>query len=137
MINVTAISSVALIISISSFVFSLFQFSRTQRLKKAEKINEVLREAFTLRRLSQDIRHLINHTDDIDSHKEILDAMDIITDNLMSKVMNNPDVNISEVYVLEQSLLKTRLEFDLFEKQINELIRFRKDCNEFDQRNIG
>lgn len=83
------------------------------------------------------MRHLINHTDDIDSHKEILDAMDIITDNLMSKVMNNPDVNISEVYVLEQSILKTRLEFDLFEKQINELIRFRKDCNEFDQRNIG
>lgn len=83
------------------------------------------------------MRHLINHTDDIDSHKKILDAMDIITDNLLSKVMNNTDVNISEVYVLEQSLLKTRLEFDLFEKQINELIRFRKECNEFDQRNIG
>jgi len=119
-------------------MFSLFQFNRTQRLKKAEKINKILQEAFELRRASQDLRHLIERTDDIDSHETFLDTIDSYSEELFSKVLNNKKTNISGVYNLEQGLLEIRLQFDLLEKQIHEQIRFNDECAEFDeQKNIS
>lgn len=125
------ISSIALTISIASFGFSLFQFNRTLQLKKAEKINELLGAAFELRRSAQDLRHLIDRTDDIDTHDELLNATDKFSEELFTRTLNNPKTKISDIYKLEQALLKFRLEFDLMEKQIHEQIRFNEECAEY------
>ncbi len=114
------ISSIALIISIAGFLFTLFQFNRNQRLKKLEKINDIMSNAYNLRRSSEDLKHLIEISDDIDAHEEALNLINIFTESLFSKALNNPKTNISEIYSVEQRLLKTTLEFDLLSKQINE-----------------
>ncbi len=127
------ISSIALVISIASFGFALFQFSRTQRLKRAEKINEVLREAFELRRASQGLRHLIDRTDDIDFHDEFLSVTDKFSEEMFSKTLNEPKTKMVDIYKLEQGLLEMRLQFDLLEKQIHEQIRFNEECAEYEK----
>jgi hypothetical protein len=126
------ISSIALIISIAGFLFTLFQFNRNQRLKKLEKINGIMSNAYNLRRSSEDLKHLIEISDDIDAHEEALNLINIFTESLFSKALNNPKTKISEIYSVEQRLLKTTLEFDLLSKQINEQIRFHKECAGFD-----
>jgi hypothetical protein len=121
------ISSIALVISIASFGFALFQFNRTQHLKRAEKINEILHEAFELRKASQELRHLIDRTDDIDSHDEFLSMTDKFSEEMFSKTLNNPKTKITDIYKLEKGLLEIRLQFDLLEKQIHEQIRFNEE----------
>lgn len=133
MFNPIIISSIALTISIASFIFSLFQYNRTQHLKRAEKINEILRAAFELRRSSQDLRHLIDRTDDIDHQEKFLNMTDQLSEELFSKTLNNPKTKISDIYKLEQDLLEMRLEFDLLERQIHEQIRFNEECAEYEK----
>ena len=130
------ISSIALIISIAGFLFTLFQFNRNQRLKKLEKINEIMSNAYNLRRSSEDLKHLIEISDDIDANEEALNLINIFTESLFSKALSNPKTNISEIYSVEQRLLKTTLEFDLLSKQINEQIRFHKECRS-EERRVG
>lgn len=134
MLSPTILSSIALTISIASFGFSLFQFSRTQHLKKAEKINELLGKAFELRRAAQDLRHLVDRTDDIHSHEEILNATDQFSEKLFSKILNNPKIRVTDIYKLEQSLLEFRLEFDLLENQLHEQIRFNEECAKYEEK---
>lgn len=128
------ISSIALAISIASFIFSLFQFNKTQELKKAEKINEILCAAFELRRSSQGLRHLLDRTDDIDSHETFLNMTDEFSEEMFSKTLNDPKTKIKDIYKLEQGLLDIRLQFDLLEKQIHEQIRFNEECAEYERK---
>jgi len=131
--NSIIISSIALIISVATFLFTLFQFRRNQSLKKLEKTNEIMNNAFELRRSSEKLKHLVEMTDDIDSHDEALDVINELTENI-HKVLNNPKTTVSEIYEAEQRLLKTTLNFDLLGMQVNEQIRFNKECYEFDRK---
>lgn len=55
--------------------------------------------------------------------------MDLFSTNII-KVLNNPKTKTHEVYLVEQKLLKTSLEFDLLSKQAG----FQKECNDFDRK---
>ena len=131
--NPVTISLIALTISVASFIFALFQFNRNQNLKKLERISEIMNKAFELRRASQKLKHLVEMTDDIDSHEEAIDVINTLCENV-SKVLNNPKTTLSEVYVVEQKILKITLNFDLLSMQINEQIRFNTECAEFDRK---
>ncbi|MCG3738264.1 hypothetical protein EXA16_18550 [Vibrio cincinnatiensis] len=133
MTNSIILSSIALVVSVASFSFSLFQFNRNQSINKLEKINDTLKVAFELRLKSQDLRNLIDISDDIDSYEKEIERLNSVCENA-SKVLNNPRTKTSEVYAVEQELLKTTLEFDLLSKQINEQIRFNIECREFDSK---
>ncbi|EII3094222.1 hypothetical protein ACOB3W_003561 [Vibrio cholerae] len=133
MTNSIILSSIALVVSVASFSFSLFQFNRNQSIKKLEKINDTLKVAFELRLKSQDLRNLIDISDDIDSYEKEIESLNSVCENA-SKVLNNPRTKTSEVYIVEQELLKTTLEFDLLSKQIHEQIRFNIECHEFDSK---
>ncbi|MCG3748857.1 hypothetical protein EXA20_18260, partial [Vibrio cincinnatiensis] len=111
MTNSIILSSIALVVSVASFSFSLFQFNRNQSINKLEKINDTLKVAFELRLKSQDLRNLIDISDDIDSYEKEIERLNSVCENA-SKVLNNPRTKTSEVYAVEQELLKTTLEFD-------------------------
>lgn len=92
-----------------------------------------MNKAFELRRAAQELKYLIEMTDDIDSHEEAIDAINTLSENV-SSVLNNPKTTLSEVYVVEQNLLETTLSFDLLSMQINEQIRFNTECAEFERK---
>ncbi len=131
--NPIVISLIAITVSVASFIFTLFQFNRNQDLKRLDKVGEIMNKAFELRRSSQKLKHLIEMTDDIDSHEEAINAINIFSEHLPN-VLNNPKTTVSEIYLVEQKLLKTILEFDLLSMQINEQIRFNTEVAEFDRK---
>ena len=70
--NPILISTIALIISIASFVLAFYQFRQTQRFNKLKKINETIKSVFELKKSAAELKKLIDITDDITSHSDIL-----------------------------------------------------------------
>ena len=93
----------------------------------------MLGKAFELRRAAQGLRHLIDRSDDVEPHEELLSVTEQYSEDLFSRILNDPKTKITDVYKLEQSLLEFRLEFDLLEKQIHEQIRFNEECAEYEK----
>lgn len=119
-----AISIIAIVISLASLAFNLYQFKSTKNLKRLEKCNEVLHQAFLLRKLSQDLRNKINVTDDIDDYDHVLDSLDTAIESQFAKLLENTDLSLQDIFELETKLLGLDLELDLLSKQIDAQIDF-------------
>ena len=129
--NPVLISIIALVVSFSSFSLAVFQFRHNQRISKLVKINEVIAKVFDLKKASADLKYLIERTDDIDPNDEIFAKIHLLTESAVS-VLNSPKVKSVELYHVEQHLLQTRIDFDLYVMQINERIRFEKEVQDFE-----
>lgn len=114
-----AISIIAIVISLASLAFNLYQFKSTKNLKRLEKCNEVLHRAFLLRKLSHDLRKKISATDGIDDCNDVLDRLDMAIESQFAKLLENTDVSLQDLFKLETKLLGLDLELDLLSKQID------------------
>ena len=119
-----AISIIAIVISLVSLAFNLYQFKSTKNLKRLEKCNEVLHRAFLLRKLSNDLRKKISATDGIDDCNDVLDRLDMAIESQFAKLLENTDVSLQDLFKLETKLLGLDLELDLLSKQIDIQIDF-------------
>ncbi|MCU7850098.1 MAG: hypothetical protein KZQ89_19330 [Candidatus Thiodiazotropha sp. (ex Lucinoma kastoroae)] len=127
MINAVYISIAALCISIAGFSFTLYQFRKGQFIKLSEKVNEVTKEAFELRRASQGLRDIIGVTDDVDDCKSLLEATDKVSEKLLAEVLRSPKIKLKEIYMAQQKIADLRLEIDLMHKQVSECKRFNEE----------
>ena len=125
------ISIAALCISIASFGFSLYQFRRGQKIKLAEKVNEVILEAYELRRATQDLRHLIDSTNDVDECERMLKTADSVSEVLIGKALRDPEIDLKKVYQVQEKIAGLRLEIDLMHKQVNEKKRLDEEFVKF------
>ena len=121
--NPVFISIAALVLSLGGFLFSLFQYRSHQRVKKLEKMNEVMQKGFNLRMASQDLRDLIGRSDDVDSQDELLDAIDGIFESAFAESMARPDTTLAQVYELERRIMAQSLELNLISKLVREQVR--------------
>ena len=124
-----AISITAILISLGSLAFNLYQFKNTKNLKRLEKCNEVLQRAFLLRKSSQALRDKIDVTDDIDDCDHILDRLDVSIESQFGQLLGIKNLSISDIFALEKSLLELDLEFELLSKQIAVQIDFNNQVN--------
>ena len=67
-----ATAIIALLISLVSLAFSIYQYRTLHRVRVSEKTTSLLRLAYDLRRKSQDLRHMIDSTDNVDNCTEFL-----------------------------------------------------------------
>lgn len=118
------VSLTAIVISIASFVFTLYQYRKDQNNIQSSKASEVLRKGFSLRKASQILRDKISVTDDIDDCDALLDIIDYFTESTLPKILNKKNVSVQSIYKLQKELLALELEFDLLVKQINVVIDF-------------
>jgi hypothetical protein len=118
------ISIVAILISLASLAFNLYQFKNTKNLKRLEKSNEVLQQAFLLRKASQELRDRINVTDDIDDLDHLLIPMNMTIETQFGKMLANPDVSIQDVFMIENKLIELDLQLHLLSKQVDVQIDF-------------
>jgi hypothetical protein len=118
------ISIAAILISLASFAFNLYQFKNTKNLKRLEKSNEVLQQAFLLRKASQELRDRINVTDDIENLDHLLIPMNMTIETQFGKMLANPDVSIQDVFMIENKLIKLDLQLHLLSKQVDVKIDF-------------
>jgi hypothetical protein len=115
-ISITAIF--ALVISIASLSFSIYQYQILHRVRKNERATTLIRLTQDLRRKSEDLKHTIDSTDDVDDCEEFLFKLNTLTEVVIPKLAASKKLSIQELFEIEQRLLSTELELDLLQKQI-------------------
>ena len=118
------ISIAAILISLASLAFNLYQFKNTKNLKRLEKSNEVLQQAFLLRKASQELQDRINVTDDIEDLSHLLIPMNMTIETQFGKMLANPDVSIQDIFMIENKLIELDLQLHLLSKQVDVQIDF-------------
>lgn len=118
------ISIAAILISLASLVFNLYQFKNTKNLKRLEKSNEVLQQAFLLRKASQELRDRINVTDDIEDLDHLLIPMNMTIETQFGKMLANPNISIHDIFMIENKLIELDLQLHLLSKQVDVQIDF-------------
>jgi hypothetical protein len=128
-----AISIVAILISLGSLAFNLYQFRNTRNLRMLEKSNEVLHRAFLLRKLSQDLRNKISVTDDVPDMDHVLDGLDKAIESGYGRILSSRKLSPQDIFELERHLLELDLEYDLLSKQVDVLADFNNEVKAFRQ----
>lgn len=131
----TAIAAiVALVISLASLAFGVYQYRILHRVRKNERATSLIRCAQDLRRKSEDLKYLIGCTDDAESCDELLMKVNEFVDTTVPMLALSKDRSIDELFVMEQRLLSLELEVDLLHKQVREVRRFNEEVREFESR---
>lgn len=132
MTTITAI--VALIISIGSLVFSIYQYRILHRIRVGERATSLLRLAQDLRRKSEDLKHKIGCTDNIDDCSELLTKVNAFVEEVIPQLAMSHERTLAELFELERHLLSLELNVDLLHKQVIEVGRFNDEVREFEAR---
>jgi len=126
----TAIAIVALLISVASLAFGIYQYRILHRVRVSEKATSLLRFAQDLRRKSEDLKHTIDSTDDVDDSAEFLTGMNALVENDISRIVRSKNTTLEVLVEIEQRLLPLELELDLLHKQVAEVGKSNRDIRE-------
>lgn len=121
------LSIVAILISLASFGFGLYQYRNSRKVSLLEKSNTALKHAYEVRKSVQDLRHKIDVTDDIDDHEKELNMLSSATEKLFTHVLDSKSITLEEAYMAEKAIIKIDLEFSLLSKQIDASIAFNEE----------
>ena len=131
----TILSILAILISLSSLGFSIYQNRGLQRLKKYEKANTIVRHSLELRKKSQDLTNRIECTDHVPDCPEFINVFNRLVESDIIDLASKETISLSELYKLEKQLLKMELDIDLFIKQVNEVARWNEEVREYEEEN--
>ena len=123
----TIIAVLALLISLGSLAFGIYQYRILHRVRVQEKATSILKFAHDVRRKSEDLKHLIGCTDDVDDCSELLAKYNTLVEDGISKILVAKTISLEKIILIEQSLLPLELELDLLHKQVAETGRFNEE----------
>lgn len=120
----TALAVTALIISVASFVFNIYQYRINHGARIAEKASALQRFAQDIRRKSEDLKHKFGSTDDVGDYPEHFEKLNVFVEEHITKLIMSKKISLRELTDLERGLLPLELEIDLMHKQVTEAARF-------------
>ncbi len=94
----------------------------------------MVRLAQDLRRKSEDLKHKIETTDDVNDCAEFLAKVNAFVEEGIPKLALSRERSLQEFFEMEQHLLSLELEIDLFHKQVVEVGRFHEEVREYEAR---
>jgi len=133
---VTATAVTALLISIISLAFGIYQYRVLQRIRVGERRTSLLRFAYDLRRKSEDIKHAIGSTDDVDDCEELLGKISVLIEGEISAIATTGRTSLENLFEIERGLLPLELELDLMHKQIVEAGKFNEEFQVHETRSV-
>lgn len=120
----TAMSIIALVISVASLAFTYYQYRHTHRINTLEKRNSVFKKAYALRENVEDMLIMFRTTEDIEEHKGPFLAIEDSLEDLFKGILDRKELTIDEVYRVERSLLDLELQYSLLVKSVRYLIDY-------------
>lgn len=130
MTAVTAIA--ALIISIASFAFSIYQYRSLHLVRVGEKTSALQRLSHELRRKTADLKHKIDSTDDMDDCSDLFAKVDPFLEEEIAKLLASKKMTLSNLLKIEKELLALELEIDLFHRQVEDVRRFNDEVRVYE-----
>jgi hypothetical protein len=134
MTTIPVIAIVALIISVTSLGFSIYQYRILHRIRMNERATALIRLAQDLRRKSQDLKHTIDSTDDVEDSPELFSKVNTFVEDKIPKLALSKNRSIQELFEMEQHLLSLELELDLLQKQVVVVGKFNEEVREYEAR---
>lgn len=128
-----AIAIIALLVSLASLGFGIYQYRILDRIRLGEKSNNLLRAMYALQRRSEELRHKIGCTDDAPECEQLHTGINDAADTTFAKVTSGKGVSWKEANDMEARFLSLEQEVDLFYKQVAELGRFNEDVREHEK----
>lgn len=130
----TGIAIAALIISLASFGFGVFQYRTLHQLRIHEKVTSLLRAAHDLRRRAHVLKHTIDVTDNLDDCAELFALVETFVEVQVPAFVNSKRHTMSDLFKFEQSLLDLDTEIDVFQKQVEAVGKFNEEVREYEAR---
>lgn len=128
-----ALAIIALLVSIASFGFGIYQYSILNRVRLGEKSNNLLRTVYALQRRSEELRHKIGCTDDAPECEELHAGINEVADAIFASVTSRKGMSWRELNDMEARLLSLEQEVSLHYKQVAELGRFNEEVREYEK----
>ena len=123
----TTIAVIALLISVASFAFGIYQYRILHQVRISEKATSIVRFAHDLRRKSEDLKNLIESTDHVDDYAEFLSKFNGLIENGILQITTPKAASLKTLARIEQLFLPLELEVDLIHKQVAEVRRFNEE----------
>jgi len=125
-------ATVALLISLASLAFSVYQYRILHKVRVGEKASAMLRLAYDLRRKSEDLKHKVESTDHVPDCPELFTKVDTFVGEGIKSLLLSRKLSWDELHKIEQRLLPLELEIDLFYKQVVEAGRFNDEVRAYE-----
>ncbi len=125
-----ATAVLALLLSLASLAFSVYQYRILHRVRVSEKATALLRLVHDLRRKSEDLKHKIESTDDVDDHAEFIAKINTLVETHGTRIATSKETSLATLVEVEHTLLRLELELDLLLKQVVENDRFNTEVRE-------
>ena len=125
-----ATSILALLISVASLAFGIYQYRILHTIRVREKGTTLLRLTYELRRKSQKLQSAIDSTDDIDDHADFIANLNLALEMVASKIAIPKATSINTLAEAEQRLLQLELEIDLVQSEVDRAGEFFKESRE-------
>lgn len=122
------LSIIAILISITSLGFSVYQYNQGHKIKINDKVNNFLEETYRFRKFLDDKKKLYSNTDDIPDYEDLFELGIITIENRIVPVLEKSKISIDDFYLIERKFMGLRTEIELTCKQIEEAIRFNEEC---------
>ncbi|MES2360896.1 MAG: hypothetical protein V4646_03755 [Pseudomonadota bacterium] len=87
-----------------------------------------------LRRKSEDLKHKIESTDDVDDCSVLLATVNAFAEEVIPKLALSNERTLNDLFQMEHHLLSLELEIDLLHKQVIEVGRFNEEVREYEAR---
>lgn len=121
------LSIIAIVISITSLGFSIYQYYQGSKIKINDKVSSLLEETYTFRKFLDDKKKLCSNTDDIPDYKDLFESGIITVENTIVPVLEKSKISVDDFYLIERKFMGLRNEIELTCKQIEEAIRFNEE----------
>lgn len=128
-----ALAIIALLVSVASFGFGIYQYRILNRVRLGEKSNNLLRTVYALQRRSEELRHKIGCTDDAPECEELHAGINEVADAIFARVTSSTGMSWTELNNMEARLLSLEQEVSLHHKQVAELGRFNEEVHEYEK----
>ncbi|MEQ1596489.1 MAG: hypothetical protein ABL985_15470 [Casimicrobium sp.] len=132
MTTIPVIAIVALIISVTSLGFSIYQHRILHQVRMNERATALIRLAQDLRRKSQDLKHTIDSTDDVEDYPEFFSKVNAFVEDGIPKLALSKSRSIQNLFDMEQHLLSLELELDLLQKQVVAVGNFNEEVQKYE-----
>lgn len=128
-----SIAIVALIVSIASLGFGIYQYRILDRIRLGEKSNNLLRTVYALQSRSEELRHKIGCTDDAPECEHLHAGINQLADAISAKVTSEKGMSWDELNNMEACFLSLENEVNLYYKQVTEIGRFNEEVREYEK----
>lgn len=118
-----AISIAALMISLLSFTFTVYQSRLLGRIRRQDKIASLIRHAAEIRRKSKDLQNKANSTDNSPNCDSMIERADAMLRVGVESLVDRATTTLAELYRMERSLVALEVEIDLLYKHVCDVER--------------